>query len=44
MLLSKATYCKYICQKKEKQYITVGAVHRTKCQALTSGTGYAESR
>ena len=26
MLLSKEIYNKYICQKKEKQYITVGKV------------------
>ena len=26
MLLSKATYNKYICNKKVKQYITVGTV------------------
>ena len=44
MLLSKATNNKYICQKKEKQYISVGTVkmfietvfHRNcKCQAFT---------
>ena len=26
MLLSKVTYNKYICQKKEKQYIAVGTL------------------
>ena len=26
MLLSKATYNKYICPKEEKQYISVGTV------------------
>ena len=38
MLLSKVTYNKYICQKKEKQYIAVEYskdVHRTKSKALT---------
>ena len=39
MLLPKATYNKYTCQKKEKQqYITVGTVRifteNVKCQAL----------
>ena len=28
MLLSKATYNKHICQKKEKQYAAVGTVRR----------------
>ena len=37
MLLSKVTYNKYICQKKEKQYIAryrrySKDVHRTECQ------------
>ena len=38
MLLSKATYDEYICQKKEKQQLatTVGTVKLcSKCQALT---------
>ena len=38
MLLSKVTYKKYICQRKEEQYIAVGAVKKfvqTKCLEFT---------
>jgi hypothetical protein len=35
MLLSKATYKKYICQKKEKQQYIMKDVDRNNCLALT---------